>query len=294
MSKSDNKKAFIVSNEEIARLDEMLKNIDSDISVGMSYVRRAQGLSFKTLEKRFSGLKGETLKRYMQQSYHSMRPIHIVAAYSWVTMVPMTAFYYGFKIKEFYRGMDNNAVEALVCLGRLPTEQLNLFLAMVCNMLSDESKKEFSEFRIQVEAEYGVMEDHADLLPPDILDINKFAIDYYRSVAITSKRFREEHNISVEVASQLTGLSMYQYQILEDVNKIVPMPVSLGFRAKLGFKLNSHVNFTSEMKLFPEFHKLRQVQHVRDSLMVEALRRIQDSEKTSIIKVLTGLSEIYK
>ncbi|CAG9297862.1 hypothetical protein [Celerinatantimonas diazotrophica] len=289
-----NKKNFVVSEQEIAHLDAMLKNIDSDISVAMSYVRRTQKLTFKELEKKFSGINGNTLKRYMQQSYQSMRPIHIVAAYSWVTMVPMTAFYYGFKIKEFYRGMDDNAVEALICLGRLPAEMLNQFLNMVCCMLDDQSKQEFLEFRQQIESEYGVIEDHREFLPPDTLDIKEFAIDYYRSVAVTARQFREEHNISVEMASRLIGLSEYQYHVLEDINKPVPLPVSIGFRVKLGFKLNSHANFTSAMTVFPEFHKLRQVQHVRDSLLVEALRRLKSHERGPMTKVLISLSELYK
>ena len=293
MSEYKNKQALVVSEQEIAHLDEMLKNIDTDISVAMSYVRRTQKLTFKQLEKRFSGINGNTLKRYMQQSYRSMRPIHIVAAYSWVTMVPMTAFYYGFRIKEFYRGMDDNAVESLVRLGRLPTEMLNLFLDMVCSVLSTDSKKEFLVFRQQVESEYGVMENNSDLLPPEKLDIDEFAKDYYRSVAVTAKKFRQEHNISVGTASQLIGLSEYQYHVLEDINKVVPLPVSIGFRAKLGFKLNSHAAFTSAMEIFPEFHQLRQVQHVRDALVVEALKRLKDHQRGSMTQVLINLSELY-
>ncbi|OCP81311.1 helix-turn-helix transcriptional regulator (plasmid) [Vibrio cholerae] len=294
MSNLDNKKALAVSDQEIDRLDEMLKTIDSDISIAMSYVRRAQGLTFKALDKRFSGINSGTLKRYMQQSYHSMRPIHIVAAYSWVTMVPMTAFYYGFKLKEFYRGMDDNAVEALVCIGRLPTEQFNTFLTIVCNTLSEESRREFFAFRAAIESEYGVIENYSSLFPPTVLDINEFAIDYYRSVAVTVKRFREENNISIDTISRVLGLSRYQYEALEKPNKIMQFPVSIGFRVKLGFKLNTHVNFTSEMRQFPEFHKLRQVQHVRDLLIVEALRRLKLNERQSMTRILTSLSEIYK
>ncbi|SJN59900.1 hypothetical protein VR7878_03800 [Vibrio ruber DSM 16370] len=294
MAEYGNKKVLVVSEQEIAHLNEVMKSFNSNISVAMSYVRHTQKLTFRELEKRFSGINGNTLKRYMQQSYQSMRPIHIVAAYSWVTMVPMTAFYYGFKIKEFYRGMDDNAVEALICLGRLPTEMLNQFLNMIFSMLSDTSKSEFLEFRQKLESEYGVIEDHSDLLPPEKLDIEEFAIDYYRSVAVTARQFRKEYNISVETASRLIGLSEYQYHVLEDINRIVPMPASIGFRAKLGFKLDSHANFTSAMKTFPEFHKLRQVQHVRDSLLVEALRRLKHHERGPMTKVLISLSELYK
>ncbi|EJO2021867.1 hypothetical protein NRC95_004620, partial [Vibrio vulnificus] len=67
-----------VSDQEIEKMNMLLKSIDTDMAVSMSYVRRAQGVSFEQLENRFSGINGSTLKRYMQQSYPSMRPIHVV------------------------------------------------------------------------------------------------------------------------------------------------------------------------------------------------------------------------
>ncbi|SIO96086.1 helix-turn-helix transcriptional regulator [Vibrio spartinae] len=294
MIEKKNNKVEVASDQEILYLDEMLKSIDSDISVGMSYVRRTLGMSFKELERKVTGIKGDTLQRYMQQSYHSMRPIHAVAAFSWITMVPMTALYYGFKIKEFYRGMDDDAVEALVRSGRLPTSVINIYLNLICDKLTDESAREFLEFRQQVESEFGVLEDHGDLLPPTVLDMNDFAIDYYRSVAITLKRFREEHNISIDTMSRVLGLTRYQYGVLENPNKISHFSVSIGFRVKLGFKLNTHVYFTSEMKQFPEFHKLRQVQHVRDLLIVEAMRRIDEDTRKPMVSVLISLSKLFK
>lgn len=286
------KSSVIASEREVAHLDKLLENIDSDISVAMSYVRRTQKLTFKALDKRFSGINSSTFRRYMQQSYLSMRPLHVVAAYSWITLVPMTAFYYGFKIKEFYRGMDDNAVEALICIGRLPTDMFNTFLNMVCHLFSADSKQEFLIFRERLKSSSGVMDEYCNLLPPDVLDIKDFGMDYYRSVAITARRFREANGISIATAAHLIGLSKYQYHALEDVSKTVPLPVSIGFRVKLGFKLSSHADFSSEMKLFPEFHRLRKVQQVRDSLIVEALRRLSDSERKTMTQVLICLSKL--
>ncbi|WP_332308963.1 hypothetical protein [Enterovibrio coralii] len=101
-----------VSDEHIQKLNEMLEHIDTDIALSMSYVRRAHHMSFPDLKKKFTGINVETLQKYMQESYPAHRPIHVVAAYSWVMMVPMTAFYYGLKLREYYRGMDDLAVEA--------------------------------------------------------------------------------------------------------------------------------------------------------------------------------------
>ncbi|EMN7149128.1 hypothetical protein WB849_004540, partial [Vibrio vulnificus] len=42
-----------VSDQEIEKMDMLLKSIDTDMAVSMSYVRRAQGVSFEQLESRF-------------------------------------------------------------------------------------------------------------------------------------------------------------------------------------------------------------------------------------------------
>ncbi|ASA57635.1 hypothetical protein [Vibrio gazogenes] len=294
MAEYGNKKILVVSEQETAHLDEVMKSLNSNVSAAMSYVRRVQKLTFSQLDKRFSGIQGSTLKRYMHQSYSSMRPIHVVAAYSWITMVPMTAFFHGFKQNKLYRGMGDSVVEALVRVGRVPTEVIELFLSMIFCMLNEESKQIFLTFRQQIEAEYGCMIDHSHLLPPDVLDINAFAIDYYHSIALTVKKFRHENNLSIDTISRVLGLSEYQYNILENPNRTIHFPVSIGFRVMQGFHLDAHVNFISEMKQFPEFHKLRQVQHVRDSLMIEALRLLGENERKSMIKVLMSLSELYR
>ncbi|WP_260261818.1 hypothetical protein [Vibrio intestinalis] len=282
-----------VSDQDIEKLDNLLKNIDSEMAVSMSYARRAQGITFDQLEKRVTGINASTLKRYMQQSYPSMRPIHVVAAMSWVMMVPMTSFYYGLKLKEHYRGMDDKAIEALLCIGRLPSDQFDVFLQLVCNLMDAESRAEFEQYRLNVESQVGSLDHYNELLPPPVLDVNAFAIDYYRSISITAKRFREENNISIETLSRVLGISTYQYSILEDINKIRDFPVAIGFRVKLGFHLDSHADFSSEMRQFPQFHRLRQMQHVRDSLIVESLRKLDYSRKNSAIQILTTLSKIY-
>ncbi|WP_261887458.1 hypothetical protein [Vibrio aerogenes] len=275
---------------EIEQLNKSFKNIDTDISISMSNIRRAQGVTFKQLEKRFTGISGGTLKRHMQQSYPAARPIHLIAAYSWVMMVPMTSF----KIQQFYPNLDKNTVKALACIGRLPVTQFNHFLDMVCDILGEVSRNEFFNYKEQLENKYGKLADHREFLPPDVLDIDEFAMDYYHSVAITARRFREVNDISVETASQLIGISKHQYTLLEDTRKTTPLPASIGFRAQVGFQLESHASFTSEMRQFPALHQLRKVQHVRDSLFIKALSLLQGVHKELMTDLLVTLSKIYR
>ncbi|WP_152430612.1 hypothetical protein [Vibrio aquimaris] len=291
MTKKPN--AMIVSEQRIQMLDSHFSTIDTDMAISMSFVRRAQKMSFSKLGEKISGLNCSTLRRYMQQSYPCVRPIHVVAAMSWIMMVPMTSFYYALRVREHYRGMDDRAIEALYCVGRLPSQQFDLYLEMVANLMDSEARSHFKAFQTKLLTETVPSSCYDDLLPPKVLDINEFAIDYYRSISITVRQFRQDNNIPIDVIARVLGLTGYQYRVLEDVNKIRDFSVAIGFRIKVGFELHSHVNFTSKMQLFPQFHQLRQHQHIRDTLIVESFRLLNADSKNLASDLLASLSSYY-
>lgn len=288
MPENKKKEPVEISEQEIQYLDHVTKNIDADLAVAMAYVKRTQRLTFNQLQERFCGININTMKRYMQPSYPSMRPLHFLAAYSWVTMVPLTSFYY----KIVYPEMDSGLLKVLMCIGKLPSKQFNAVLEIMYELLNDDEKQKSYQFRAQLEAQYGPISDlHS--FPPNPLDINEFSEDYYRSVAITVKQFRENNNIPINTITKVLGLSRYQYQLLEKKEKNIPFPSSIGARIKLGFKLESHANFTSQMQSFPEFHRLRRVQHARDLLVMDTLNKLSVKKKKRVFSLLTILSQIY-
>ncbi|MEO0320416.1 MAG: hypothetical protein AAF199_05940, partial [Pseudomonadota bacterium] len=89
-----------VSEQELAQIERILQDVRNAISTSMAYTRKFQGWEFEHLEKRFTGISTSTWKRYLQPSYTKMRPLHIVAAYSWLTMLPMICFYRGLNINK--------------------------------------------------------------------------------------------------------------------------------------------------------------------------------------------------
>nr|WP_269808777.1 hypothetical protein [Enterovibrio nigricans] len=183
-----------------------------------------------------------------------------------------------FEDKGTLSGYDDNAVDALLSIGRIPSYQFDTALDLITSFMKGEQEREFRAFRSKIEAENECGE-YNNLLPPEKLDINLFAIDYYRSIAITMKRFRMENKLSHSTMAHVLGMSLYQYGALEDERRTVQFPVSLGVRAKIGFMKNSHVEFTSEMTHYPEFHRLMQSQHIRDMLIVEAMRLLTEKQK---------------
>lgn len=281
----------VATNQELKYLDKMLSNLELDLSVSMAYVRKAQGWTYEALASRFTGVSEQIWRRYMQPGYANMRPIHVVAAFSWVTMIPMTFLYKGFKIRESYRGMDEDAVEALICIANMSSELFDRMLECIYCFLDQHGKQQVDNMRLELERKYSHVNFHDDeLLAPSTIDLDLFAEDYYRSIAITVREFRKHHNLTYKTMQDVLGLSAYKYKQLENINDPQPMPMSIGIRVKIGFKLDGHVDFTREMTSYSQFHLLRIVQHIRDSLLVESLRYVPSNQKNYVLELIKGLA----
>ena len=132
-----------IEKSKILELDHQMASIDIDIASSMSFVRRAQGLSVNNLGSQLVGLNNSTLKRYLQPSYKCIRPLHVVAALSWLMMVPMTAFYTHLNAKESYRGMDDISIQALQRVGKLPQLQFEHYINLITYLLGNVEKESF-------------------------------------------------------------------------------------------------------------------------------------------------------
>ncbi|WP_087022883.1 hypothetical protein [Thaumasiovibrio subtropicus] len=287
------KLSSLPTEQEIENLNESFKDIETQIAISMSYVRRVNQISFADLKMRFSGIRSETLQKYLQPSYESTRPLHVVAAYSWAMMVPMTALYHGMKLREYYRGMDEQSIEGLIRIGKLPEQAFNAVLEIILTLLDEQDRQAFIALRDELNATTINMS-YDEILPPRKIDLECFAEDYYRSLAINMRQFRHNHEISVDMMSRVLGLSVYQYKMLENERKTMPVSVSVGFRGKLGFKLNSHASFTSEMRVYPQFHLLRIAQNRRDVLIVDILNRLELKKKETFSQILCLISQLYR
>lgn len=281
-----------VSEKELLLIDELLVGVDRNAAAAMSHVRRSHSYSFQQLSEKMVGISPQMLKRYMQQSYHGIRPIHLCAAFSWVSMVPMTTFYYGLKLTESFRGMDQFSVSALVFIGRLPTQQFLNVIEIIKSFLTDDDAQKIT-LLIDNAIESGDLGETVEFCPPEPLDVEKFGDDYYRSIAIALVKFRKDHSVSKETIARVLGISLYQYNLLEDQEKRVNLSLSIGLRVKCGFRIDSHTDFTKEMTEYSDFHKLRRVQQTRDVLIVSSMQMLPESKKTHIIEILRHLSAAY-
>ena len=237
----------------------------------------------------------KVMLRHLQKAHTGTRPLHFVAAFSWVTMIPMTSFYLGTKIRESYRGMDELAVDALLCIGNMPYEQFHIVLSCIYLHLDQAGKDAVDKLKTELTTEFGVIDAKFEKkhMPPDVIDLKKFAESYYYSVALTMKKLRIELNLSEQGMARVLGLSRYKYKVLEDPNDPQPLSLLIGARVKLPLKLKSHVNFTTEMTHYSEFNGFRKAQHFRDMLLVESLRHVPAHQKDYVVEMIKAISNAY-
>ncbi len=284
-----------VSEQELAHINVMLKDVHIAVSMSMAYIRKFQGWTFVQLDNRFDGVSNSTWKRYLQPSYNKMRPLHVVAAYSWLTMLPMSCFYRGLNVKEAYPDMDDISVECLIHSGLLPKNQFAIIIAHLYDFLTKEQKKDVALSEQQMKVSYGLLEDYEDddFMFPKAIDINEFGQDYYYSLAISFKEFRKKNKISMETMAHVLSLSTHRYKQCENPDNPVPLPVELGARLQVGFRLQNALPFTVYMKKYPQFHTVRRVQEIRQTLLVAMLKHLDQQNKKRFSAIVSNLSSMY-
>jgi hypothetical protein len=284
-----------VTEERLAVIDGLLTNANIAIPMSMAYIRKVQGWDFHQLENRFMGISKSTFQCYFQPSYQKIRPLHIIAAYSWFTMMPMACLYYGLKIKEAYPNMDDTSTECLIHSGLLPTNQFKLVISHLHGYLRTEDQRKADIKISEITKEYGALENYNDnsFLFPKELDIKKFGTDYYRSLAIGCRKIRQQNNLSANTMAKIVGLSTYRYQRLEDPEKPTPLPVELGAKLQMGLGLENAMHFTANMETYPQFHTVRKLQIIRQKTLIELMKHLDDKNKKFFSSMVLNLSSMY-
>jgi hypothetical protein len=281
--------------EELNVLTESLANLDITAGQTMAEVRRIQKWHYQKLFDRFDDINSETLKRYMQRNYHGMRPIHVLAAFSWVTMIPMAGFFNELKALKTDKSMDNDSWEAIIRCARLSSRRFSLILEVIRDFHSNTAKKKYLLVEESVANDFGTLDKYdADFfMPPKKVSMKTFGNDYYYSIAESLKEFRCINQLSFRKLAEGLGLSLERYALLEDesISKInKPFSLHISARLRLVFHSCKHVEFTKYMKVFPQFHSLLAVQNVRNLLIFEALRHVSNHQKKPVINIMNEIA----
>ena len=129
------------------------------------------------------------------------------------------------------------------------------------------------------------------LMPPQ-LDIDDFKADYYRSLSIQFRQFRQQQQIPIEVLAAVINEPVSRTLAFEDPDNPISIPVFAAVRIKLGFKLEDTVMFTSGMTKYQHFYHARKVQQAREQVMLALMNPLNLTERQRVNRFIQTIVEI--
>ena len=282
-------KISLPTKAEIAQLNHYAPIFNAEVGGALRWVMRQLGISIKLLEKRIPGVSSSAWRSYTQMSYTQNRPLHIMAAFSWLTQVSMLAFFQGKNIQNYWPAVCNETIQSIITSGLLPEEQFLRCIQLMAAKMDKRGYKVSKEVTPLLEA---IPHFHDTFLMPSELNINDFKVDYYRSIAIQFRQFRKQQKIPIEVLAAVLNEPVSRTQAFEDPDNPVSIPTFHAIRVKLGFQLQDTVMFTSGMTKYQHFYHSKQVQQARGQVMLALMTPLSLLERQRINSFIQTIVEI--
>ena len=113
-------KISLPTKAEIAQLNHYAPIFNAEVGGALRWVMRQLGISIKLLEKRIPGVSSSAWRSYTQMSYTQNRPLHVMAAFSWLTQVSMLAFFRGNHIHDYWPAVCNETIQSIITQAYCP------------------------------------------------------------------------------------------------------------------------------------------------------------------------------
>ncbi len=288
--KPPNKKIHLPDKNEIRRLNDYQDAFNRECAGAIKWIYKVQKWKSKELERKIPGVPASVWRAYGQQGYGSARSLHICAALSWLTQITMSAYYYGNKIESFWPEVDSDVIECIAYSGLLPTE---LFEYLIQQLLlkagGAQNNNGFTRQSLDQLAQYP--NDH--FLMPDVLNIDAFKRDYYYSVAINLRKFREHNGLRKEDMAFVLAIPVGKYETFEDPEKPTAIPLYAAMRLKLGFQIENTVSFTDHMREFNAFTNARNIQQLREAVIINLMRSVNSNLRKKFVKLAHEIMQFH-
>lgn len=282
---------IIPSGEEIEKLDIYEKLFNSDSAAALKWIYQLQRWKADEIERRIPGVKASTWRAYGQQNKSSNKLLHVVAAFSWLSQITMTAMYHGKRIQSFWPGVNETTIETIVFSSLLPTNQFDYLICQLIEKIKSKGYQHTDSIAKQLQNinKYN----DSEFLIPYRLGIDEFKYDYYRSIAINLVRFRIANKLSVGTMASVLNTTSRRYRSFEDVDNPVGIPLFFAMRLKLGFQLENTVPFTDQMKEFSAFTSARNIQQLREQLIIELMSPVNDQLQLTLKSLSYHVMRFY-
>ena len=282
-------KISLPTKAEIAQLNHYAPIFNAEVGGALRWVMRQLGISIKLLEKRIPGVSSSAWRSYTQMSYTQNRPLHVMAAFSWLTQVSMLAFFRGNHIHDYWPAVCNETIQSIITSGLLPEEQ---FLRCIQLMTAKMDRHGYNIGKEVLPLLEAIPRFQDSFLMPSDLDINDFKADYYRSIAIQLRQFRQQEQIPIEVLAAIFNEPVSRTLAFEDPDNPVSIPAFAAVRIRLGFKLEDMTMFTSGMTKYHHLYNARQVQQAREKVMLALMKPLNLTERERINGFIQTIVEI--
>lgn len=268
------------------------KDYAEQISYAIQWIYDIHGWTGRDIAKRITGIAPELWDNYANPNFREERQLHLIAALSWVSQVSMSAIHYGRRIQSYWKDASPDTIEILLYGNLLGAREFRFFISEItAHFPIDESLRDIFFNRLNdMERRHS-----APYLAPVELDIDAFAEDYYRSIAMGLQFFRQKKTLEQEEVAKVLGMSATEYQAIENIHQPVKsLPVSYAARFRIGFNLAKTVQFTAQMSRFSGFCLSRTIQEQRELFLLELLSHISADSRYPLVKVVKQLAFVTR
>lgn len=259
--------------KRLVEIDKKQDEFNDNAAKALNWIYRTHGWNGAKLACKISGANADTLQRYSNLSFPaSKRNLHTVSLITWASQITMNILYLGADVEKYWPGMCESSIRCVCFLGRLP----HPVFEDVIRILLQKAKNIGFELDSQVDPKLEALSEHSDtpFLMPDNICIHKFREDYYTSIGVKLREFRERFNIGYEILSAVLDVPISTYKRYEDPDDTTTIPIALGVRLKSGFQLSDTTSFVSEMRDFPGFSQSRKIQQLREEVVFELYKSL--------------------
>ena len=249
------------TDKKILDLNNYNAIFNSEIGGALRWIMRRHKMTVKQLQSRIKGVSNSAWRSYTQMSYQQNRPLHVIAAFSWLTQISMLAIFKGNNIKHNWPRMCNETITGIILAGVLLEEQFEMMVNLILETLN--KRRDIQTISIIKLLLKKLPHKNNNFLMPEELDIDDFKEDYYQSIANQLRLFREKNGISMSLMGRVLNIPVNRLYTYEDLNNPVSIPTYVAVRLKLGFDLDQTILFLSGMKRYHNFYLLREVQQIR-------------------------------
>ena len=272
----------------IQELNDLEAKYERNAGFALKWIFKQQQWNGEKICQSIVGMSPSTWNQYTHPSYRKQRSLHAIACFCWLSQIPMTCLYLGSNLENRWPGLDRLTIQSIVHASPLSVESFKLLIVLLKEQLAEQGipvGEKATEILNELEGY-----ETSSFLMPSVINIDEFKEDYHQAIGRQLKMFREERGLSADNVAYILNIAKRRYMQFENATS-ASIPLMLGIRLRFAFNLSDTTFLTQGMKKFEAFYLARKVQQLRETLLIELLRDVNDFEKQRFADLSSQLRE---